>query len=317
MTDPISDIAFGPVPSRRLGISLGVNNIPPKYCSYSCVYCQVGRTDHLIVSPREFYPPQRIYESVKIKVELTCKSGRKIDYITFVSDGEPTLDKNLGEALDCLRPLGFPLAVISNGSLLPMPDVRRALEKADWVSIKLDCVTEDGWHRINRPHGKLNLDDILNGALKFAADYKGTLATETLLVDGIYDKPGMIDRLADYLAKLRPNISYIAIPTRPPAECWVKPPPETLINMVYQRIKEIVPSTELLIDASSNDFASSGDLTGELLAITAVHPIDEMSLQNTLQKAGESWSTIDHLLATHQLSRVIYNGVSFYIRSNI
>jgi wyosine [tRNA(Phe)-imidazoG37] synthetase (radical SAM superfamily) len=315
MINAPSAIAFGPVPSRRLGMSLGINNIPPKYCSYSCVYCQVRRTDHLLISPRDFYSPRSVVAAVEMRVQNTREAGGKIDYITFVADGEPTLDRNLGETIDALRPIGFPIAVISNASLLYHADVRQSLGKADWVSLKLDCLIECDWRKINRPHGKLNLDCILHCILEFAAGYKGYLATETMLVAGVNDSPEMIAHLGDYLAQLQPQISYIAVPTRPPAEPWVKPPSEEVINAAFQRIKEIVPSTELLVGAGSHAFVSSGDFIEDLLGITAVHPMDEMAVDHMLKTAGESWSSIDKLLTSKQLCRVSYDGKAFYIRA--
>ena len=127
-------IAFGPVPSRRLGRSLGINNIPPKTCSYSCVYCQLGRPTKMQIERLGFYPPQRIFREVLRRVDEAWQTGEAIDYLTFVSDGEPTLDIRLGEAIDRLRPLGKKIAVISNASLLWRTDVRNDLTGADWVS---------------------------------------------------------------------------------------------------------------------------------------------------------------------------------------
>lgn len=111
-------IAFGPVPSRRLGQSLGINNIPPKSCSYSCVYCQVGPTRETESAPRAFHPPEEIARAVTARVRAVERAGERIDYLTFVPDGEPTLDANLREAVSLLRPLGYPVAVITNASLV-------------------------------------------------------------------------------------------------------------------------------------------------------------------------------------------------------
>jgi len=124
-------IAFGPVPSRRLGRSLGVNNIPPKVCTYSCVYCQVGRTIRMQVERRVFYGPEEILQAARDKVERARESGEPIDYLTFVPDGEPTLDVNLGREIELLRSLGIKIAVITNASLIWREDVREALMKAD------------------------------------------------------------------------------------------------------------------------------------------------------------------------------------------
>lgn len=139
-------LAFGPVPSRRLGRSLGVNNIPAKICSYACVYCQIGKTLKMEVERRKFYEPERIYNDVSAKV----KSGERIDYITFVPDGEPTLDINLGKEAEMLRDFGIKLAILTNSSLIWREDVREDLMNFDLVSLKLDAVSDDIWRKVNR-----------------------------------------------------------------------------------------------------------------------------------------------------------------------
>lgn len=150
-------IIFGPVPSRRLGRSLGINNIPPKACSYSCVYCQVGPTRASEAVPRGFYPPLEVVRQVREAVKDLRSRGERIDYLTFVPDGEPTLDAGLSQEIDLLRPLGVPIAVISNVSLAWRPEVAGALNKADWVSVKVDTVDKRAWRRMNRPHRDMQL----------------------------------------------------------------------------------------------------------------------------------------------------------------
>ena len=133
MTSPChapEDIVFGPVPSRRLGKSLGINHIPAKHCTYSCIYCQLGRTDRMTIKRREFYPPGEIVAAVTQKLAAAEKNGETVDYLTFVPDGEPTLDIHLEREIDLLRSRNIPIAVISNASLIDNPDVRRALAKA-------------------------------------------------------------------------------------------------------------------------------------------------------------------------------------------
>ena len=146
-------IAFGPVPSRRLGRSLGINNIPPKVCTYSCVYCQVGKTRRMQVERSPFYEPEDIFKSVRKQVKKAIKKGERIDYLTFVSDGEPTLDVNLGYEIDLLKSLGIKIGIITNASLIFREDVRTDLMKADWVSLKFDSTRKTIWRQINRPPG--------------------------------------------------------------------------------------------------------------------------------------------------------------------
>ena len=149
-------IAFGPVPSRRLGKSLGINNIPPKICPYSCVYCQLGRTHNMQVAREEFYNPEEILYAVEKKVKESLERKEPIDYLTIVPDGEPTLDIDIGKEIELLQTLGIKIAIITNSSLIWDKKVRDDLSKADWVSVKIDAISQDIWHKIDRPHGSLN-----------------------------------------------------------------------------------------------------------------------------------------------------------------
>jgi len=195
-------IAFGPVPSRRLGRSLGINNIPPKVCTYSCVYCQVGRTTEMTIGRRKFYDPDEVLQDVQEKICKSDEAGEPIDYLTFVPDGEPTLDANLGREIERLKPLGIPIAVITNNSLLSRQDVRDDLMGADWVSLKVDVVEERTWRRVNRPHGRLELASMLEGALTFAQSFQGRLVTETMLVAGVNDGEEHLSQVAGFLERL-------------------------------------------------------------------------------------------------------------------
>jgi wyosine [tRNA(Phe)-imidazoG37] synthetase (radical SAM superfamily) len=307
-------IAFGPVPSRRLGRSLGINNIPPKVCTYSCVYCQLGRTIKMQVERGAFYEPEEILQDVQNKVERAKEAGEPVDYLTFVPDGEPTLDVNFGREIELLKPLGIRIAVITNSSLIWREDVREGLMKADWVSLKMDSVREEVWRRINRPHGSLQLTSILDGALEFAQAFKGELATETMLVEGVNEGDDHIREVAGFLARLRPATAYLAIPTRPPAEEWVQPPSEEVINRAYQIVSERVDRVEYLIGYEGNAFAFTGDAEEDLLSITSVHPMREEAVGEFLVRARAEWSVVHRLIAQDQLVESKYDGLTFYMR---
>ena len=307
-------IAFGPVPSRRLGHSLGINNIPPKICTYSCVYCQLGRTKKMQVERRMFYNPQKILRDVQDKVKKVKEIGDPIDYLTFVPDGEPTLDINLAYEIDLLKSLGIKIAVISNGSLIWRKDVREALMKADWVSLKIDSVQEEFWRKINRPYGTLQLSLIQQGMFEFARAYRGELVTETMLVRTVNDSKDGLSKIADLLARLRPDRAYLSIPTRPPAEEWAQPPPEEIINQAYHILHERIDQVEYLIGYEGNDFAFTGNVEEDLLSITAVHPMREEAVSDFLARAGGDWSVIHRLIDRGQLIETKYKGRKFYMR---
>jgi len=182
-------ITFGPIPSRRLGRSLGINNIPPKVCSYSCVYCQVGRTMKLQLERQKFYNPMQIFREVQAKMRKLRKEGESVDFLSFVPDGEPTLDIKLGHEIELLRFLGIKIAVFTNSSLLWREDVRKDLTRADWVSLKIDSVDERIWRKVDRSHKLLRLSLIVEGIRDFAENYKAELVTETMLIKGFVFMP--------------------------------------------------------------------------------------------------------------------------------
>ena len=307
-------LAFGPIPSRRLGRSLGINNIPPKTCSYSCVYCQVGPTSAQEIAPRAFYAPQDILAAVAGHVDRLRERGERIDYLTFVPDGEPTLDANLAETIDALKPLGISVAVISNASLVWRDGVRDAMSRADWVSLKVDAVDESVWKKVNRPHPDLSLVDILDGICTFAASYRGTLATETMLVADANDSEVALTGVAEYLAQLGPHTAYLGIPIRPPAVPGTRSPDEATLNWAFQTFSAKLQRVELLTGYEGDAFAATGDAEADLLAITAVHPMREQAVRALLERSGADWSLVERLIGDGALRQVSYAGARFYVR---
>lgn len=308
------DIAFGPVPSRRLGRSLGINNIPPKHCSYACVYCQVGPTPDQEITPRPFYPPEEILRQVRARLETLRTRGETVDYLTFVPDGEPTLDSRLGESIDALRELGLPIAVISNASLLWYEEVRTALARADWVSVKIDSVIPRVWDRINRPHGLLRLADILAGIHRFAAEFGGRLVSETMLLAGLNDDTEDLKALARFIASTGIGQAYLAIPHRPTAVAGVRGPDEAIVLAALRTLADQGLQVELLTAYEGDVFAYGGDLRAEILAISAVHPLRASAIRALVEKAGGGMAVVDALLASGELRQLEHEGETFYMR---
>jgi len=306
--------SFGPVPSRRLGRSLGINNIPPKICTFACVYCQLGRTIQMRIERQAFHDPAAILEDVEARVKRAADAGEPIDYLTFVPDGEPTLEINLGREIEMLKPLGIKIGIITNSSLIWHPDVREDLAQADWVSVKVDAVREEIWRKIDRPHGALRLDMVLAGLREFAATYAGTLVTETMLVKGVNDTIDHAQELAVFLGELSPSTAYLGVPTRPPAEEWVRPPDEERINHIYQIVSEQVGRVEYLVGYEGNAFAFTGNVEEDILSITSVHPMREDAVAEFLDRASSDWSAIHDLIHRDQLIETEYEGKRYYLR---
>lgn len=307
-------IAFGPVPSRRLGRSLGINNIPAKICTYSCAYCQVGRTLKMQVQRRSFYPPQDICDEVRQMVKISSDQALPIDYLSFVPDGEPTLDINLGREIDMLRSLGKKIAVITNASLIWDEAVREDLAKADWVSVKVDAVDEPLWRSVDRPHRALELEAILQGILDFSREFKGVLVSESMLLAGINDCEKSLEAVAEFLTKVDPAVAYISVPIRPPAEKWAASPSEESIVRAYQIYSSRLRRAELLVGYEGDSFQSVGEVESDLLAIAAVHPMREAAVERFLQQADSSWDVVEKLLDQGKLAKTEYQGNYFYLR---
>lgn len=309
-------IVFGPVPSRRLGQSIGINNIPPKTCSYSCVYCQIGRTNHMMAQRRAFYSPEEIYCEAAEKLQRLKQENRQADYFSFVPDGEPTLDLNLGKSIEMLKPLGIKIAVITNASLLWMDDVKDDLMKADWVSVSIDSADEEIWRKIDRPHGKLKHRDVLKGIADFSKIFKGTLVTETMLIKGINDNETSVEKTAEFLAEISPSKAYFLVPTRPPAESGADRPSADFLKYAAAITWAISGvKTECIAGDEKEDFFFTDDIAGDLLGIASVHPVREEAIKKILKERNEDESVISRLIEQGKINEVFYNGKKFYKRA--
>jgi wyosine [tRNA(Phe)-imidazoG37] synthetase (radical SAM superfamily) len=308
-------LIYGPVPSRRLGRSLGINNIPAKVCTYACIYCQVGRTTRLEMDRQSFYEPDAIYRAVQKRLASPSVGTAPADILTFVPDGEPTLDANLGRAIDLLKPLGVPVGVISNSSLADRADVRRDLAKADWVSLKVDAVREPVWRKINRPRRELRLSAILDGAQTFSEAFAGKLVTETMLLADLNDADDHVAELAEIIGRMKPDTAYLSIPTRPPAEARARPPDESRLNRAYQMFADRMDRVECLIGYEGDAFAFSGDVEADILSITAVHPMREGAVRKLLSRAGAGWELVDGLMDRGDLTVAAHQGHRYFLRT--
>jgi wyosine [tRNA(Phe)-imidazoG37] synthetase (radical SAM superfamily) len=294
--------------------SLGINNIPEqKICSYSCVYCQVGAKQKYSISRESFYQPKQILEGVENQLsKLTAND--KPDYLTFVANGEPTLDKNLGESIELLKQLKIPIAVITNGSMLANPDVRNDLMLADWVSIKVDTASEPIWNKINRPHPHLDFDRINEGNRIFAKQFEGMLATETMLVGGINDVPYDVERTAHNVFLINPSKAYISIPTRPPAISIVRPSSSESINNAYQIFTRQGLNTELILGFEGTNTGFTGNAIDDILNICAVHPIREDTMRDLLANDKAEYSVLEELINDQKVVELEYDSMKYYLR---
>ncbi len=292
---------FGYVSSRRLGRSLGINNIKPKHCSYSCVYCQLGRTNNLTIERTVFYDPYDLIAEVECRINDI--GPENIDFVTFVSSGEPTLDVNLGVEIDLLKDKGYKVAVISNSSLITRKDVFNDLLKADLVSLKVDAVTSKIWKKINRPHPNLKLGEILSGVRRFGEEFSGELITETMFIQGINDKIDEVEQIAEFLGNVGPKVAYIGVPTRPPAE-KVCGPDISFIELAKEIFDNYV-TTKLLVEPEKDDHMVRN--LDDALKMAQVHPVKETIIKKI-------YDNIEDL--EKEFTVVEYKGERYYFKKS-
>lgn len=303
---------FGPVESRRLGYSLGINHLPFKVCSYSCIYCQLGRTRRMSVERKDYGDPDQIMHLTENRLVELSRSGRMPDTITLVPNGEPTLDLKISEIIHQLKAYGIPIAVITNSSLLWQKDVRDELAEADIVSVKVDAVDEEGWRKINRPHGSLELSRVLEGIHGFAEEFNGELITETMLIDGMNDDDYQAADLAEFLISIKPAKVYLSLPLRPPAESHISPPIREKINKYILKMDECGVHPTLMGDLLESDVDKKFGQMEEIISILKVHPLNKKELIRILYEKNLSWDQLENLIDTGIILEKLIQGEIFF-----
>jgi wyosine [tRNA(Phe)-imidazoG37] synthetase (radical SAM superfamily) len=207
---------YGPVPSRRLGVSLGVDLIPKKICTYDCIYCQIGRTTHQTMERKEYVPASSILRDCR---EALKEWGDRVDYVAISGSGEPTLNQAIGEVIEGIKELtSVPVTVITNSALLHQAEVRKALLLADVVMPSLDAATTSVFHTINRPHPSLEITQIIQGLTDFRREYKGKIWLEILLCRGVNDGGEEIEQLRKAIRAIQPDKVQLNTVVRPAME---------------------------------------------------------------------------------------------------
>ena len=302
---------FGPVPSRRLGRSLGIDPVPVKTCNFNCVYCQLGRTSPLARRRRAFF---NVTDMVaEIASALDRQGADSIDWITFVGSGETTLFSRLGPLIRYVKSLSnLPVAVITNGSLLYLPEVRNELCAADAVLPSLDAGSEALFKKINRPHRDLSFDRQVAGLIEFRREFKGHLWVEVMLLGGVNDAPSDLQDTSKILERVDPEEIHISMPTRPPAEPWVElPSPES-----RERAAAILGSVAKVLQPIDVDVESGIDeeLADAVLSIVRRHPMQENELIRNLARWTPAMviGTLTTLAACGKIRSVDRHGKRFW-----
>jgi wyosine [tRNA(Phe)-imidazoG37] synthetase (radical SAM superfamily) len=218
MTVLAQHAVYGPVPSRRLGRSLGVDLVPLKTCTYDCIYCQLGRTSHKTVRRGRWVEPKEVVAQVRDRL------GSRPDVIALAGSGEPTLHAGIGEVIAGIKSLtDVPLAVITNGSLLSRRSVRQSLAPADIVLPSLDATDAASYEAVNRPHPNLRFRELVDGMASFRGRFAGQIWLEVMLLDGPTSTDEQVERLAAWATRIRPDRIQLNTVVRPPAESSARP----------------------------------------------------------------------------------------------
>jgi len=298
---------YGPVPSRRLGSSLGISPIPEKTCNYNCIYCQLGRTNRQSNKRQEFFPLAEIIRQFKdYQVEESA-----YDVVSLVGEGEPILYARLGELISEVKKYtSKPVAVITNGSLLYDPQVRRELCNADIVLPTLDAFDEESYCKINRPCRQLNYEQVVKGLISFSHEFTGQLWLEVMLVDGINTDEAALLKLAEQIKAVRHDKVYVNTPVRPPAEADVRAASQQVILKACELFNGI--SIDML--ASGAFYSDISDLREAILSIASRHPMSRFELAGFLQSRGveDTQSVFAELERDPQITVLNYKGIYTY-----
>jgi len=272
---------FGPVPSRRLGQSLGIDPVPLKTCNWNCVYCQLGRSIPLTNERREYFPREDII--AEVEQALASHQPGQIDWVTLVGSGETTLHAGIGWLIRQVKSLTrLPVAVITNGSLLYLPEMRLELSPADAVLPSLDAGNARLYRKLNRPHPEASFMRLVDGLVAFRKEYRGKLWVEVMLVRGVNDTEPALNEIAAILKHIKPDEVHILQPDRPPVETWVQPSDEEGLL----RARAILGDIAKVVHPASGSFDLSGtdSLVDAVVGIITRHPMREDELIETLKR---------------------------------
>jgi wyosine [tRNA(Phe)-imidazoG37] synthetase (radical SAM superfamily) len=311
---------YGPVPSRRLGLSLGINITPFKTCTLDCVYCQCGRTTRKTLERRSFFPVDDILAAVRsaVRPSLLVPGPTPPNFLTFSGEGEPTLNKDIGRIIRRLkREFSIPVAVITNSTLMPDPQVRRDLYAADLVVPSLDAADQRTFARVDRCHRDLRVADIIEGLRLFRRYYRGRMWLEIMLVRGVNDSVDHVVALRKAAFEIQPDRVQLNTVVRPPAEKSAKP-------MSHDDLEQIQclfgPNTDVVETSASPSVQAEvpkrrfrGRPDAAIAATVANRPVTRADLAGALGIAPRVLDpALRRLLRTQRIRQVDFWGKTFY-----
>jgi wyosine [tRNA(Phe)-imidazoG37] synthetase (radical SAM superfamily) len=299
---------YGPVPSRRLGFSLGIDIIPFKTCTFDCIYCQLGPTAEKTLQRKKYYSQSEILVQIKEKLA----SGQRIDTITFSGSGEPTLNKALGKLIREIKIITpIPVAVLTNSTLFTDKTVRNALMAADLVVPSLDAATQEIFEQINRPCSTLKIQEVIEGLILFRKEFKGSIWLEIMLVKGVNDSPSQIKKLKEAVSRIKPDKIQLNTVVRPPAEKFAQP---LSLDEMEKIRKAFGKNCEIIAEFDKKALKSSQkDLEGAILAMIQRRPMTLPDISASLgRNKSEIKKHIDILLEEGKIRPVSHKGLKYF-----
>jgi len=305
-----SNYIFGPVPSRRLGRSLGVDLVPFKTCSYDCIYCQLGRTTNKTVMREEWNPLEEIVDQVRRRLDILETPP---DYITLSGSGEPTLFSRIDELIDRIKAFSsIPIAILTNGSLLWNREVRSQVSKADLIVPSLDAGNEILFRNIDRPHESISFHRILEGLIQMRKEYSKPYWLEVFLLAGRNDIQSEIEQIARCVKMIQPDRVQLNTVARPPAE-------EYAYSIPLKRLQAIAgefgPNAEVITDYQGNtSFSETTDREADILSVLRRRPCTLEDISHSVNiHPNELVKSLEKLVLNRQISKQYAEGKSFFV----
>ncbi len=305
---------YGPVPSRRLGRSLGIDLVPFKTCTYNCIYCQLGRTTNLTVERKNYIPEEKILEELKRKLE----SEDIPDYISLAGSGEPTLNRGIGKLITEIKKITrIPVAVLTNGSLLWVKEIQENLIPSDLVIPSLDAGDEKMFKLVNRPHEKIEFQKMVNGIIDFTRLFSGEVWLEVLLLEDLTGKLVEVKKIAELVKRITPARVQLNSVCRPPAEAFATPlSTEKLLQFkaLFSCHVDILSSNNI----DNNEGKVSSEIETEIiLALLSRRPCTAQDVAKGLGiHVTEAVKVLAGLLENGNIEVITSNNLKFYIKKN-
>jgi wyosine [tRNA(Phe)-imidazoG37] synthetase (radical SAM superfamily) len=299
---------FGPVPSRRLGRSLGVDLTPRKTCPLDCVFCQLGKTTHKTLTRKEYVPT----EAVLSELDTWIKAKGNADYITLSGSGEPTLHSGFGEVLHFIRSRSsIPAVLLTNGTLLHLPEVQEAASYAHVVKVSLSAWDQASFGWVNRPHPELSFDRMIEGQKAFRTRFKGQMWLEVFLVAGMNSLPSDVAKIAGLVKEIRPERIHLNTAIRPPSEDFATPVPrerlESLSPLFY-------PKAEVIAEFEAKQRVEMQAAQEEIYSMLQRRPCTAQEIAETFtMHPNEVSKYLGKLLKEKRIHARVLNTLLYYL----